>query len=126
MSRGVLETELLRETIQGQLGRLLTQLEDLEELRDEFSVEEYEELRSETHQQLREFQEFLSRSLSGNMSLVNEFDAAQIAIQAAVSRAFKTPEVIRLFAEKQPEGLRLHLNALQVSLDLKFSLRTLS
>lgn len=31
------------------------------------------------------------------------------AIQAAISQAFKTPEVIRLFAKKQPGQLRTRL-----------------
>ena len=35
------------------------------------------------------------------------------AIQAAVSDAFKTPEVIRMFANKQPDQLRLRLASLQ-------------
>ena len=33
----------------------------------------------------------------------------QQAIQAAISEAFKTPEVIRLFAKKQPGQLRQRL-----------------
>lgn len=32
------------------------------------------------------------------------------AIQAAISEAFKTPEVIRLFAKKQPGQLRQRLS----------------
>ena len=32
------------------------------------------------------------------------------AIQAAISEAFKTPEVIRLFAKKQPGKLRQRLS----------------
>lgn len=31
------------------------------------------------------------------------------AIQAAISQAFQTPEVIRLFAKKQPDQLRTKL-----------------
>lgn len=35
------------------------------------------------------------------------------AIQAAISEAFKTPEVIRLFAKKQPGQLRQRLAEVQ-------------
>ena len=35
------------------------------------------------------------------------------AIQAAISSAFKTPEVIKLFAQKQPGQLRTHLNSIE-------------
>jgi len=34
------------------------------------------------------------------MTLVDEFGGMQLAIQAAVSEAFKTPEVIKMFAKK--------------------------
>ena len=43
------------------------------------------------------------------MTLVNELNRMQLAIQAAISEAFKTPEVIRLFAKKQPGQLRQRL-----------------
>lgn len=38
----------------------------------------------------------------------------QLATQAAISQAFKTPEVIKLFALKQPSQLRQRLDQLQV------------
>jgi len=118
-SKGKHETILLRANIQDQLNRLLTQLEDLEELKDEFSAEEYEETKHETQEQLREFQAFLERSLRGDMTLVDEFGTVQLAIQAAVSDAFKTPEVIRMFAQKQPDQLRSRLAALQRDVKIK-------
>lgn len=42
---------------------------------------------------------------SNNCSNSNPFQA----IRAAISQAFKTPEVIRLFAKKQPDQLRIKL-----------------
>eukprot|EP00823_Brevimastigomonas_motovehiculus_P004198 TRINITY_DN2708_c0_g1_i1.p1 TRINITY_DN2708_c0_g1~~TRINITY_DN2708_c0_g1_i1.p1 ORF type:complete len:190 (-),score=67.70 TRINITY_DN2708_c0_g1_i1:55-624(-) len=106
MSRGKYETELLRQNIKDQLDRLFTQLEDLEELKDEFSDTEYKDTKQETLEQLRDFNEFLEKSTKGNMTLVDEFGAAQLAIQAAISNAFKTPEVIRMFAQKQDDQLK--------------------
>ena len=88
-------------------------------MRTEFSAEEYDETKAETLSQLREFQQFLERSLRGDMTLVDEFGTAQLAIQAAVSDAFKTPEVIRMFANKQPDQLRLRLAALQRDVKIK-------
>jgi len=44
----------------------------------EFSVEEYDETKAETLDQLREFQAFLERSLRGDMTLVDEFGHAQL------------------------------------------------
>ncbi|GAB5358898.1 hypothetical protein AAMO2058_000498400 [Amorphochlora amoebiformis] len=112
-SRGAAQTELLRANINDQINRLLDQLEDLEELKDEFEEGEYEESKQETMAQLREFQEFLERSVQGDMSLVSEYGATILALQAAISEAFKTPEVIRMFAKKQPDALRKRLAELQ-------------
>lgn len=44
----------------------------------EFSVSEYEETKAETLDQLREFQAFLERTLTGDMTLVDEFGTAQL------------------------------------------------
>ena len=37
------------------------------------------------------------------------------ATQAAISEAFKTPEVIRMFAKKQPGQLRQRLNDVKLT-----------
>ncbi len=112
-SRGKAQTQLLRANINDQVNRLLDQLEDLEELKDEFEEGEYDETKEETMSQLREFQEFLERSVQGDMSLVSEYGAMILALQATISQAFKTPEVIRMFAKKQPDALRKRLAELQ-------------
>lgn len=117
--KGKHETLLLKSMISDQLARLLTQLEDLEELKEEFSTQEYNEIHQETTDQLREFEIFLAKSLSGDLTLVDEFGSAQLAIQAAISSAFKTPEVIRMFANKQPDQLRLKLTQLQRDVKIK-------
>jgi len=43
------------------------------------------------------------------MTLDDDLVAAQLAIRAAISEAFKTPLTIRLFAQKQPLALRQRL-----------------
>lgn len=55
----------------------------------------------------------LKDAMEGNMSLVDELGSVQLAIQAAIKKAFHTPEVIKLFAKKQPEALRIRLANLQ-------------
>ena len=54
---------------------------------------------------------------AGNMTLQSEFDAARQAISAAISEAFHTPEVIRMFARKQPAQLRRRLT--EIDRDVK-------
>ena len=89
--------------------------------RDDLDPDEYEETKRETLEQLKEFNESLTKMKGGDMTLVNELNRMQLAIQAAISEAFKTPEVIRLFAKKQPGQLRQRLS--EVSLEFwKFSL----
>ena len=77
--------------------------------RDDLEPDEYEETKQETLEQLKEFNESLTKMKGGDMTLVNELNRMQLAIQAAISEAFKTPEVIRLFAKKQPGQLRQRL-----------------
>uniref|UniRef100_A0A3Q0R4A4 Leucine zipper and CTNNBIP1 domain containing n=1 Tax=Amphilophus citrinellus TaxID=61819 RepID=A0A3Q0R4A4_AMPCI len=109
-SRGKTETSKLRQNMEEQLDRLMQQLQDLEECRcKELDEEEYEETKKETLEQLGEFNDSLKKIMSGDMTLVDELSGMQLAIQAAISQAFKTPEVIRLFAKKQPGQLRTRL-----------------
>lgn len=61
----------------------------------------------------------MEKTIAGDMTLVDQFGAAQLAIQAAISEAFKTPEVIRMFAQKQPDQLRKRLATLKRELKLK-------
>jgi hypothetical protein len=71
--------------------------------------EEYEETKSETLEQLTELNESLSKIKEGNLSLINDVNGMQLAIQAAISQAFRTPEVIQMFAKKQQPQLRQRL-----------------
>lgn len=112
-SRGQQETSLLKQNMQSQLERLMQQLTDLEECKNEMEPEEYEEAKNETIEQLKEFKESLEKMLEGNLSLVDELNSMQIAIQAAISEAFKTPEVMQMFAKKQPGQLRQRLSEIQ-------------
>ncbi|KAK3583405.1 hypothetical protein CHS0354_040371 [Potamilus streckersoni] len=108
-SRGKQETSKLIHKLEEQLERLMQQLTDLEEMKDDLEPGEYEETKSETIEQLKEFKESMDKMMAGNLSLVDELNEMQLAIQAAISEAFKTPEVIRMFAKKQPGQLRQRL-----------------
>lgn len=105
-SRGKTETEKLQQNLEEQLDRLVNQLSDLEECKVDLEEDEYLETKSETLEQLREFEASLRKMAEGNMTLVDQCNGMQLAIQAAISEAFKTPEVIRMFAKKQPTQLR--------------------
>jgi hypothetical protein len=73
------------------------------------STEEYEETKQETLEQLNELNASVSKFKEGNLSLVDSVNSIQLAIQAAITQAFKTPEVIQMFAKKQNLQLRQRL-----------------
>lgn len=64
-SHGAAETQRLKLNVQDQLNRLLQQLTDLEELRDELDDEEYTETRRDTLEQM----EVRSRALVHEQSM---------------------------------------------------------
>jgi hypothetical protein len=129
--RGNTETLRLKANIEDQLDRLLTQLQDLEDMRDDFDDNEYEEARryvavrqnllkcgynilySDTIQQMKEFEQSLAKMKEGNMTLIDEIGTMQLAIQEAIRSAFKSPEVIKMFAKKENGALRSRLASVE-------------
>ncbi|KAG5346799.1 LZIC protein, partial [Acromyrmex charruanus] len=118
-SHGKAETDRLRKNLEEQLDRLVQQLEDLEDCRVNETLDEtdYQESKEDTMEQLREFNESLQRMISGNMTLVDELGTMQLATQAAISAAFQTPAVIRMFGKREPTGLKERLS--QIDRDVK-------
>ncbi|VDK80894.1 unnamed protein product [Onchocerca ochengi] len=70
--------------IRGQLDRLMLQLDEIEKEKDSLDNDEYLEMKNDTVEQLK-------------------------AIQSAISEAFKTPEIVAIFAKKEPALLRQKL-----------------
>ena len=118
----------LRESLETQLHRLVEQLADLNSLRDgELAAllrsgndndgttdeDEYKLMEIETTEQLAAFTDQLERMTRDDVKLEDELGAMKMAIRAAIADAFKTPEVIRLFALQQPGQLRERLTMLQ-------------
>merc|ERR1711920_1117404 len=87
------------------------------ENKEHFCAEEYDRLKKDTRAQLAEFEDSLQKMISGNLTLQSELEATKLAIRAAISDAFKTPQVIRLFAQKQPAALRRRLD--EIDRDVK-------
>ncbi|XP_043256028.1 protein LZIC-like [Colletes gigas] len=116
-SRGKLETEKLKKNLEAQLDRLVEQLEDIEENRNLFDASTYEEAIRLTKEDLQEFNESLQRMLSGDTTLIDELGVIQLATQAAICEAFKTPAVIRMFGKRETKQLRERLT--QIDCDTK-------
>ncbi|KAJ7401268.1 Protein LZIC [Pitangus sulphuratus] len=77
-SRGTTETSKLKQNLEEQLDRLMQQLQDLEECREELDADEYEETKKETLEQLSEFNDSLKKIMSGDMTLVDELSGMQL------------------------------------------------
>lgn len=60
----------------------------------------------------------MARLMSGDVTLVDSLGSMRIAIQAAISKAFRTPEVIKMFAKKDSGQLRGRLNAITMNMKL--------
>lgn len=74
---------------------------------------EYESTKEETLNQLAEMNASLTKLLAGDTTLVDHLGSVQLAIAAAISSAFQTPEVIKLFALREPAQLRQRLEQVQ-------------
>ncbi|KAL3283565.1 hypothetical protein HHI36_006704 [Cryptolaemus montrouzieri] len=115
---GNVETDNLKRNLEIQLDRLVEQLEDLESYKDDMEEEEYNETKKETKEQLQEFNESLEKLMKGNISLVSKLAAVRLTTQLAISNAFKTPEIIRMFAKQEPKLLREKLKQLEDDVQL--------
>ena len=50
--------------------------------------------------------------MDGSVTLVDELGKVQLSIQAAIRQAFK-PEIMKMFAKKEPDALRRTLSSLE-------------
>eukprot|EP00818_Percolomonas_sp_WS_P006821 CAMPEP_0117447496 /NCGR_PEP_ID=MMETSP0759-20121206/6907_1 /TAXON_ID=63605 /ORGANISM="Percolomonas cosmopolitus, Strain WS" /LENGTH=184 /DNA_ID=CAMNT_0005239837 /DNA_START=45 /DNA_END=599 /DNA_ORIENTATION=- len=99
--------------LQQQITRLTDQLAELEEYKAELDADEYDEIKQETLQELKEVQETADKMAEGNLTLLDSLGAAALAMRAAVSNAFHTPEILCMFAKAQPAQLRNRFDELQ-------------
>ncbi|KAG8244290.1 protein LZIC-like isoform X2 [Homalodisca vitripennis] len=76
------------------------------------------ESKADTMEQLEELNVKLKKHLAGDMTLVDQLSSMQLATQAAISKAFQTPAVIRMFARREPQQLRERLQAVERDLKL--------
>uniref|UniRef100_A0A915Q896 Beta-catenin-interacting ICAT domain-containing protein n=1 Tax=Setaria digitata TaxID=48799 RepID=A0A915Q896_9BILA len=101
--------------IRCQLERLILQLAEIEQEKDSMDEDEYLEMRNDTMEQLKELERTLDRMECGDVSLIDQLTATKMAIRNAISEAFKTPEIVAIFAKKEPALLRQKL--MQVETD---------
>ena len=105
----------LKKNINDQLERLLSQLSDLEEIKndDSFSPEEYSELKADTLKQISEFESFLQRQAKGDLVL-SQISEAQQRIEDAKSKAFGVQDLKQKFQGHEAETIREQIGQVKI------------
>ncbi|CAB3368072.1 Hypothetical predicted protein [Cloeon dipterum] len=110
-SHGTEENAQLRERLQAQCDRLCQELNELEEYKDDLSLEEYNESKQDTAEQLKELHETLEKLIAGDMTLVDGFGEIQLSIKEAILKA--CPSSALKEQRKHKTDLRSRLAALE-------------
>lgn len=111
--------ELLKQQIQQQLSRLLKQLQDVENDKEMLdSEEEYLEIKKETLQQMKEFQNTLDQIGKNDELLRDDIKSFRMAVRAACVETFKTLEIIQMFAQQNTNQIKEKLSSLETSFRL--------
>lgn len=105
--------ESLKKNIDSQLERLLSQLTDLEEVKNDLSPEEYEEMKTDTLTQIEEFEGFLARQVKGDLALETITEAKR-QIEDAKSKAFGVKELKEKFRGHEAEKIRDQIASLKI------------
>ncbi|TMS40217.1 hypothetical protein L596_006620 [Steinernema carpocapsae] len=128
-----MENQRLINNVHEQLDRLSRQLREIENEKEEMDEEDYLEMKTDTIEQLKKkhtsetcakltsknLSLTLERIQSGDMTVFDQVSTTRLAIRAAVSQAFKTPEIIMLFVKKEPPILRQKLEHVESEHRLK-------
>uniref|UniRef100_A0A158P619 Protein LZIC n=1 Tax=Angiostrongylus cantonensis TaxID=6313 RepID=A0A158P619_ANGCA len=110
---------VLVENLQKQLDRLMNQLSDIEEEKPNMDTQEYEELKSETMEELKDLSRSLEKMTGGDITSTDSLTATRMAVRAAISQTLRTPAILGLFARKQPIALRQRLILLDHDLRMR-------
>ncbi|CAD8136652.1 unnamed protein product [Paramecium pentaurelia] len=94
------------ENIEQQLKRLLEQLKDLEEYKNELDPEEYKQMKNDTLQELEIFQTKLQEIEQGDLTLKNAIQQQQEQLRAAIKNSFNAEEIKHLMSSSQGTQIR--------------------
>jgi hypothetical protein len=114
---GAKESERLVKNVQDQLKRLIQQLTDLEELKEELDEDEYAAEKAATLEQITEFEASLGKmTASGQGALVSVAAGAQLAIQAII-KAQRDGNATKLFTDMDAAAKAASASAAKVQTD---------
>lgn len=111
--------DTLIKNLQDQVERLVEQLKDLEECRNDLTPDEYTSMREDTVEQIKEFTGTLDRMTKGDITLNNTFSTMRAAIRKAIASSFNTVEIIKMFGDQNTSDLEKQLLDLHENHKLK-------
>ncbi|GAB0100960.1 Beta-catenin-interacting ICAT domain [Sergentomyia squamirostris] len=101
--------EVLIQNLGTQLDRLVAQLKDLEEAKEDLDEDEFEAMKEETVDQIKEFNERLERMNQGDVTLDTKLSQMKKSIRKAIATSFNTVEMIKMFGEQNATDLEKQL-----------------
>jgi hypothetical protein len=78
-------------------------------LSDELSAEEFEAMKEETLEQIKEFSDSLTRMNKGDLSIDTKISQMREEIRAAIANSFNTIEMIKMFGLQNANELERQL-----------------
>uniref|UniRef100_A0A336KCU4 CSON012997 protein n=1 Tax=Culicoides sonorensis TaxID=179676 RepID=A0A336KCU4_CULSO len=109
----------LIENLEIQLKRLVTEIKDLEECREELSQDEFNSINQDLIEQIKEFKETLDRLQKGDTTLESKVSQMKSEIKHAIRNAFNTTEMIKMFVEQDSNELVTQLASIEEDFKLK-------
>lgn len=87
--------------------------------RNDLSQDELDGIKEDTVEQIKEFKETLDRMQKGNLTLESKVSQMRKKIREAISNAFNTSEMIKMFGEYDVAELLVQLSKLEEDSKLK-------
>ncbi|XP_055325010.1 protein LZIC-like [Sitodiplosis mosellana] len=111
--------ETIIKNLENQLQRLVQQSADLEECKNDLTEEEYESMKDETLEQIKEFTGTLDRLNKGDVTLNSKISSMRDVIRKAIANSFNTLEMIRIAGDQSLNEQANRLASLEESYQLK-------
>mmetsp|Transcript_13421 Transcript_13421/g.15376 ORF Transcript_13421/g.15376 Transcript_13421/m.15376 type:complete len:181 (+) Transcript_13421:27-569(+) len=111
-----MDSQLL-DNIEKQTKRLIQQLQEIEELKDELDAEEYQSSKEDTVKQLREFQQMLENAK--DLTLMSKVDKQKQEIENAIKSSFNQDKLKETLSSGEVTGIRDRIKKLDQDFTLK-------
>lgn len=96
----------LMEYLEMELHRLVDQLKDLEDCKDELSSEEFDYIKDDALEQVQEFSKSINDYQKKNSSMLNRFTELKDALRQAIGESFNAQDMIEMFGIHDGELLQ--------------------